>query len=122
MRRYGIGLVLGLAWITSAAADPPVQSPPCWHGWWQHSKACPPIGCCPDDYHRKPFPLITSIPCGGGPDDYCRKPFPVIAPVKYCGRLDDYCRKPFPCLLCPPPSPYLQCGPAAGPCPAGAGH
>lgn len=114
IRRWGMAVLVLFAGAACVTADPPKTAPqPCWHGWWHHSAACPPIGCCPDDYVRKPFPLLTPIPCGGGPNDYCRKPFPSILPVKYCGSPNDYGRKLFPCLLCPPPSLYLQCVPYA---------
>ena len=80
------------------------------------TRLCPPTSCCPDDYARKPFPLIPCPPANCSPDDYCRKPFPLIPCLPRCGGPDDYCRKLMPYLLCPPLSPYLQCGPAA--CPA----
>jgi len=87
-----------------------------WHSGWCRTSSCPPIGCCPDDYARKPCPNIAQVGHCGGPDDYCRKPMPDVTCVPHCGGPDDYCRKPMPCLLCPPITPYLRCGPADGPC------
>jgi hypothetical protein len=77
---------------------------------------CPPVRCCPDDYVHKPFPTICPLRYCGEPDDYCRKPLPNVPPLFRCGDPDDYCRKPLPALLCPAPSPYLQCGPSDGSC------
>src|SRR6516164_3072689 len=112
--RFCIGLLLGIACVGHVAADPPTAAPRhFWQHWW--TQACPPVGCCPDDYVRKPMPPICPLPCGGGPDDYCRKPMPCVPPLPHGGP-DDYCRKPLPCLLCPPLSPYLQCGPSHGAC------
>jgi hypothetical protein len=126
--RFCIGLLLGLACASHVFADPPsphallpeggghaVKAPHhFWQRWW--TRACPSIGCCPDDYVRKPMPPICPLPCGGGPDDYCRKPMPYIRPVPCGGSVDDYCRKPLPYLLCPPLSPYLQCGTSHAAC------
>ena len=110
-RRWFIGFMLCFASVGYVIADP---SPgPFWHCLYR--PLCPPTGCCPNDYVHKPFPTICPIPCCGGPDDYCRKPFPCV-PTQHYGGPDDYCRKPFPTLLCPPLSPYLQCGPSDGPC------
>src|SRR5262245_4973331 len=94
-------LIVSLTCTGMAAADPPK---------WTKASCCPNLGCCPDDYCKKPCPSICPVPCCGGPCDYCRKPFPYIAEVGRCGGPNDYCRKPMPCLLCPPTSPYLQCG------------
>jgi hypothetical protein len=110
-----LGFVILLASVGSAAADPPAPLLPCWQRWWLGTANCPSVGCCPDDYCRKPLPCVPVVRCGG-PDDYCRKPLPCV-PVVRCGGPDDYCRKPLPCLLCPPWSPYLQCGPPDGSCP-----
>ena len=75
--RTCIGFVLSLALACSALAEPPVDAPrPHLLSHWLWTRNCPPTGCCPDDY----------------------------------------CRKPLPTLLCPPLSPYLQCGPPNGPC------
>ena len=110
--RWCIGLAVCLALVGHVAADPPVGSPRAlWQRWC--APVCPSVGCCPDDYCRKPIPCVPPVQCGG-PDDYCRKPIPCVPPVP-CGGPDDYCRKSLPCLLCPPASPYLQCGPANGP-------
>ena len=123
-----ICVLLGLACVSHVAADPPSPLSPlpegegkgvrALHHFWQHwwTRACPSVGCCPDDYVRKPMPPICPLPCHGGPDDYCRKPMPYIRPVPCGGSVDDYCRKPLPCLLCPPLSPYLQCGPSHAAC------
>jgi hypothetical protein len=112
-----VGLLLCLAWADHVNAQPQAQPRrPCWHDWCNWAPLCPPVGCCPDDYVRKPFPSLCPTPCCGGPDDYCRKPLPCVPAVPCCGGPDDYCRKPLPCLLCPPITPYLQCGPADGSC------
>jgi hypothetical protein len=105
-------VVVCMAWAGQAFAQAPCSrcengSPGCCK--WQ---TCPSVGCCPDDYCRKPCPLINPLSYCGGCDDYCRKPEPCIANISRCGSCDDYCRKPLPCLLCPPQSPYLQCGPS----------
>jgi hypothetical protein len=107
--RYCIGVLGCLVLAGYVGADPPH---PFWRGWC--APLCPSTGCCPDDYVRKPLPCVPVIRCGG-PDDYCRKPLPCV-PVIRCGGPDDYCRKPLPCLLCPPLTPYLQCGPSDGSC------
>lgn len=115
--RCCIGLALCLAWTGYVHADPPDGTPhPFWHNWWHCGPVCPPVACCPDDYVHKPFPLLCPLPCGGGQDDYCRNPFPFVPAVPCCGSPDDYCRKPVPSLLCPPLTPYLQCGSSDGPC------
>jgi hypothetical protein len=121
MRARGcIGLVLCMAWAGYANADPPDGTPhPFWHGGWNWGQVCPSVGCCPDDYVPKPFPLLRPLPCGGGPDDYCRKPLPCVPAVPCGGSPDDYCRKPLPHLLCPPLTPYLQCGSSDGSCSGG---
>jgi len=113
--RTCIGFVLSLALACSALAEPPVDAPrPHLLSHWLWTRNCPPTGCCPDDYCRKPLPIVPLVHCGGH-DDYCRKPLPTV-PLVHCGGHDDYCRKPLPTLLCPPLSPYLQCGPPNGPC------
>ena len=88
----------------------------CLGGEPKHSKPCgreqcccpPPIGCCPDDYCRKPWPCI---PCLSGCfecDNYCRKPFPCIPCLSGCFECDNYCRKPYP-DFCWPVSRDLKC-------------
>jgi hypothetical protein len=93
------------------------QSPARQHSWltcWTNgTKTCPSVGCCPDDYCGKPCPVIADVSRCGGPNDYCRKPMPCLADIFRCGGCDDYCRKPLPSLLCPPCSPFLQCGPTS---------
>jgi hypothetical protein len=117
--RWCVGLVLGLACIGRIQADPPDAAPRHFSlRWW----TCPCIGHCPDDYVRKPFPAICPISPCGTTDDYCRKPFPCNLAIPHCGGPDDYCRKPLPCLLCPPLSPYLQCGPPDDGCPGRGKH
>jgi hypothetical protein len=104
---YCIGIALCLALAGSVAADPPGEKPRWLHShWW--TRVCPSLGCCPDDYVRKPMPPICLARCGER-DDYCRKPYPCLTDVSRCGGPDDYCRKSLPCLLCPPLTPYLQC-------------
>jgi len=87
------------------------QSPSRQHSWFDFWKTCPSTGSCPDDYCRKPCPMIIAVPRCGGPNDYCRKPMPCLKDLLRGGSCDDYCRKPLPCLLCPPASPYLRCVP-----------
>ena len=77
--------------------------------WWNTS-VCPSLGGSPDDYCRKPCPMLTPVSRCGLHDDYCRKRPPCLTDVSHCGGVDDYCRKRMPCLLCPPLSPYLQYG------------
>ncbi|HMF17977.1 MAG TPA: hypothetical protein VKE98_12260 [Gemmataceae bacterium] len=114
-KRYFVGFMLCFVLAGFATADPADgSSRSFWHCvFWE--SLCPPTGCCPDDYVIKPFPAIHRVPCCGSEDDYCIKPFPCV-PTQHCGGPDDYCPKPFPTLLCPPHSPYLQCGPS--PCDA----
>lgn len=108
MARCLITLLLGLAW-----ASPTLAQAPHGHrlGGLYNWRVCPPVGCCPDDYCKKVSPLIPCLPRCGSCDDYCRKSMPCLTDVGRCGTCDDYCRKGLPCLLCPPWSPYLQCGP-----------
>jgi hypothetical protein len=108
-RWWLVGLLF-LAWAPLAHADHPDDSAPFWRNWRLVARTCPSVGCCPDDYDRKAGPALITIPRCGDPDDYCRKPTPCIPAVPRCGGPDDYCRKALPCLLCPPLSPYLQCG------------
>lgn len=105
---------LCLIWVGPALAQHPVAGG---HrlGCSKPPHRCPSIGCCPDDYVRKPCPLIQPLCYCGAVDDFCRKAAPCISNLRYCGDCDDYCRKPLPCLLCPPLSPYLQCG-SCSPC------
>lgn len=103
-------VVLSLLWAGSGMAQTHTRPHPWIWPWTNAGKTCPPIGCCPDDYCRKPCPVIVPVPRCGGPDDYCRKPMPCITDIPRCGTCDDYCRKPLPCLLCPPLTPYLKCG------------
>ena len=112
-RYIGI-LLLGLMLVGSAVADGPR---PFWQSLWNRGSVCPPTGCCPNDYVHKPIPSICPLPRCGGPDDYCRKPMPCVPNLPRCGGPDDYCRKAMPCLLCPPISPYLQCGSPEDQCP-----
>lgn len=117
--RISLGILLSMAWVSFAGADPPIATArPFWQHWWSTS-ACPPVGCCPNDYVRKPMPAIGPVPRCGGVDDYCRKPLPCVPTVPRCGMPDDYCRKALPWLLCPPLSPFLQCGPSADCCTVG---
>ena len=97
----------------AAAQHPPAPRHP-WHGIWSMLNGCPPLGCCPDDYCRKPMPAAPPRDCGGA-DDYCRKPMPCISSIPRSCICDDYCRKPLPTMLCPPLTPYLQCGPQCAP-------
>jgi hypothetical protein len=116
LKHCWIAVLLGLVWAGSVAAtDPQVWGlPHLWRPWWNGGRVCPSVGCCPDDYCRKPMPCICPVPRCGSCDDYCRKPMPCLCPVPRCGSCDDYCHKPLPCLLCPPLTPYLQCGPDPG--------
>ena len=85
---------------------------------WLRTRECPPLPCCPDDYVCKPQPRICPVRYCGECDDYCVKPMPCIANICRCGSCDDYCAKSLPCLLCPPLTPYLQCGPPEEHCAA----
>jgi hypothetical protein len=114
--RACIGMMICLTWAGHVVADPPVVTSHSSCHWFQYKPVCPSVGCCPDDYVRKPLPWLSPIACCGGPDDYCRKPFPTNLGVPTCGGPDDYCRKPLPRLLCPPWSPYLRCGPPEAGC------
>jgi hypothetical protein len=116
--RWCAGLLLCLAWAGRVNADGDWGLPCLSWLHWSHWAVCPSVGCCPDDYVRKPFPRLYCVSHCGGPDDYCRKPFPPAPPLPCHGTPDDYCRKPFPTLLCPPHSPYLQCGPPDASCAA----
>ena len=83
---------------------------PCW-GWWRPwcplEQHCP---CCPDDYCKKPLPLLCPVrSCG--PDDYCPKPLPLTSPLK-CGGVDDYCPNAGPIHLPPCYPPWYTCRPA----------
>ncbi|MCE9531028.1 MAG: hypothetical protein K8T89_07875 [Planctomycetes bacterium] len=93
------------------ASEPAAKRSSFLESWLLGPKTCPTVGCCPDDYCRRPCPIVVPVQCGGGPDDYCRRPCPIVVPVQCGGGPDDYCRKPIPCLLCPPQSPNLRCGP-----------
>src|SRR5688572_30645323 len=115
MGRRFLSLVLCLAWAGAGAAGTPPSGEACRPGGGCDLNGCPSLGCCPDDYCRKPCPVLFPPALCGGPDDYCRKPFPCLGDVPRCGGPDDYCRKALPCLLCQPWSPYLRCGPPA-PC------
>src|ERR1043166_3403008 len=120
--RFSLSLLVLAAWACVATADPPAGPPrPCGLRQWPWTRACPSVGCCPDDYTGKPCPNILPVCRCGGPDDYCRKPLPVIPCVPRCGGPDDYCRKALPTLLCPPASPYLRCGPC-DPCATSPGN
>lgn len=102
-------LTLALCLVCLGQAAAQSHGPRSWFGgWW---KTCPSIGCCPDDYDRKPCPTLIPLPPCNGPDNYCRKIMPWLSDIPHCGSPDDYCRKSIPSLLCPPFSPHLQCGP-----------
>src|ERR1043166_2082302 len=101
-------VVLCLACAGTAMAQSPTRST-CWP-WTSCAKTCPSIGGCPDDYCRKPCPVLCPVLRCGAADDYCRKPSPCLTNIASGGACDDYCRKALPSLLCPPCSPYLQCG------------
>jgi hypothetical protein len=111
MARRCLVTILCLAWATAALAQAPRPKTNDRAGFWRGGNCCPSLGCCADDYDRKPFPCIIPLARCGGPDDYCRKPQPCIIPIPRCGGCDDYCRKPLPSLLCPPCLPNLNCGP-----------
>jgi hypothetical protein len=112
-----LGLTLCLACSGQVGADLPAGNVQPHSHWVRNgARTCPPVGACPNDYVRKPFPSILPIPRCGTTDDYCRKPLPSVPAVPRCGGPNDYCRKPLPNLLCPPLSPYLQCGPTDGSC------
>ena len=111
---------LGLAFALSLC------SALCWGGdpatkgsWLSGLIPCcgpPSIGCCPDDYCRKPLPCVPCpSPCRLC-DDYCRKPFPCIPCPVNCRTCDNYCRKPFP-HFCWPVTGNLVCVPSCGNCP-----
>jgi hypothetical protein len=111
-----ISMALCLIWVGQAIAQSPDFKMPHGPASCAPNNGCPSVGCCPDDYCRNPCPAICSIPRCGGPDDYCRKPQPCLTAIPRCGGCDDYCRKPLPTLLCPPWSPFLQCGPSDRQC------
>jgi hypothetical protein len=123
MNRIGLGFLLGLSCVLSAAADPPADAPPAggpcgggicrllWTRW------CPPTGCGPNDYVAKPCPPIAPIGHCGSCDDYCKKPLPFVPPISRCGSCDDYCKKPLPTNVCPPSFPPPLCAPAEIPPP-----
>ena len=112
-------LLLCLLCAAYISADPPGTEPdPYWRPRLFSGATCPRLGCCPNDYVHKPFPAIVPISHCGGVNDYDRKPLPHAPPLFRCGGPNDYCRKPLPYLLCPPFSPFLQCGPSIGSCPA----
>ncbi len=116
-----LALICSLAGASVATADPPCCAKRGLFDTLCNWPVCPPTGCCPDNYVPKALPLINCVRYCGGPDDYCPKPMPNVPCVRYCGGPDDYCAKPLPTLLCPPPSPNLQCGPGASDC-AGCGR
>src|SRR5215218_6729370 len=89
-----------------ALAECPSACTPFCHSSWLSPQVWPRIGCCPDDYVRKPCINCLVVPRCGTCDDYCRKPMPCV-PLTRCGSEDDYCRKPMPTLLCPRPSEYM---------------
>jgi hypothetical protein len=120
MRRRFLVLVLCLMWAARGMAQVPHSCNNHCHACWSY-RNCPSLGCCVDDYCRKCLVICPLRYCGG-PDDYCRKTPPCLTNVPHCGGCDDYCRKPFPRLLCPPFSPYLQCGPPEGGCVPSIGH
>jgi hypothetical protein len=111
MRWRSLALILCVAWAGPGMAQTPQPRPFPWLGIWTSTKTCPSIGCCADDYCRKPCPGILPISRCGTLDDYCRKPMPCVLDVLRCGSCDDYCRKMLPGLLCPPQSPGLRCTP-----------
>jgi hypothetical protein len=110
MRWLSLAMIVCLAWGGRSMAQSPHARPTSWLNCFS-TKVCPSIGCCPDDYCRKPMPCLYDVLPGCNGDDYCRKPMPCLYDVlRGCGG-DDYCRKAMPCLLCPPLSPSLQCAP-----------
>ena len=116
-KRWCLGIALCCACAAHICADPPDGTlDPHVHGWRPWARICPSVGCCPDDYVHKPLPPNLGIPRCGTADDYHRKPLPPAPPVPRCDGPNDYCRKLLPYLLCPPVSPYLQCGPSNGKC------
>jgi hypothetical protein len=109
MARLPLAVILMLIWTgMNMAQSPCSEKKHCLSA----TNGCHSLGCCPDDYRRKPCPAIYPIGHCGGCNDYCRKAMPCIGDIARCGSCDDYCRKPLPTLLCPPCSPYLRCGPA----------
>src|SRR5438105_10690438 len=110
-----LNLLLCLACVGHAAAQTPHSKDSC-NAFCTRINGCPKLDCCPDDYCHKSCPTIIPVPRCGGPDDYCRKAAPCIPDLTRCCGPDDYCRKSLPCLLCPPLSPYLQCGPPRADC------
>jgi hypothetical protein len=115
MRWLPLAAILFLASAGPLTAQTPIPKHGAWFDFWTCAKTCPGVGCCPDDYARKPCPLILTTR-GGGPDDYCRKPMPCVADLLRCGGPVDYCRKPMPTLLCPPLSSFLRCAPPVASC------
>jgi hypothetical protein len=112
-RRTKLAILVGLLFLGHAAAQSPTAPKGHRFPLWSCLNGCPNLGCCPDDYCRKPCPVINPISRCGSPDDYCRKPLPHLCNVPHCGTCNDYCRKPLPTLLCPPLTQYLQCPPPA---------
>jgi hypothetical protein len=100
--------------IAACATQTEAADPFGWRSSWRNCnptmRICPSMGCCPDDYDRKPCPAISACLIHRGPDDYCRKPLPCLPAVAWNGDQDDYCRKPMPCLLCPNSPAWFQCG------------
>jgi hypothetical protein len=91
-------MVLGFAAAAQTGSAQPPQPAPAGCDACQCS--LPLLRGCPDDYCRKPFPLVHCIWCCE-PDDYCRKPYPWIWQMcHYCGP-DDYDRNPMPCCCRP---------------------
>jgi len=110
-----LALIFCLASVHPVTAQTPQSRSFPWLSFWTSTKTCPSVGCCPDDYCRKPCPILAPIARCGTPDDYCRKTAPCLLDVlRGCG-CDDYCRKTVPGLLCPPQSSYLRCAPCDAP-------
>jgi len=90
-------------------AEPPEPGSSAWSWkYWCHPGLWGPWSC-PDDYCRKPPPLVD-CPKWCGPDDYCRKPPPVVGCPKWCGP-NDYLPKPPPCVGPPLVGSWYRCGP-----------
>ena len=100
----GAVLVLVL-WGLSVFAESPRSGPTCCK---TSECSLPILKGCPDDYCRKPMPVIKCVSCGG-PDDYCRMPWPRIWQMYSCGGDDDYDRKPCPSPCRPMDTSQYRC-------------
>ena len=66
---------------------------------------------CPNDYSRKPWPVVWCMPrCGVG-DDYCPKAEPWLWRLNLCQGCDDYLRKPCPSPCRPLDTSRYHCWP-----------